>query len=316
MLEYKVIKFPTCLFSTMLNSAIVRKTHAHDSHWWQPFPWFCLLRQRPWKNQATAVVTMEWQHERQWSNIRSIARVLWINGLSYDSSMLEDKVINFPSWLFSTMLNSDIGRNTHTHDSQWWQPLLWFCFLRQRPWKIQETAGVIVKWHQEWQLSNIRSIGRVRLINRLRYDCSMLGYKVIKLPPWLFSTMLNWAIFRKTHAHDSHQCQPLPWFCLMRQWPWTIQATEGARVEWQQEWQWRTNRNVGRVRWSQGLSYDSSMLEYKVTKFPPWLFSTMLNSAIVRKTQGHDSHQWQLLPWFCLLRRQPWTIQATAGAIV
>ena len=26
---------------------------------------------------------------------------------------------------------------------------------------------------------------------------------------------------------------------------------------------------LGRIRWSHGLSYDCSMLEYKVNKFPP-----------------------------------------------
>ena len=31
----------------------------------------------------------------------------------------------------------------------------------------------------------------------------------------------------------------------------------------------RNIRSVGRVRWSHGLSYDPSMLEYKVINIPP-----------------------------------------------
>ena len=142
----------------------------------------------------------------------------------------------------------------------------------------------------------------------------MLEYKVIKFPPWLFSTMSNNAIGRNTHAPDSHQWKPLPWFCLLRWLLWTIQATAVATVEWQQEWQWSNRRSVGRVIWSHGLSYDRSMLEYKVIKFPPWLFSTILNTSIVRNTHAPDIHRWKPLPWFCLLRQRLWSIQATAGA--
>ena len=152
------------------------------------------------------------------------------------------------------------------------------------------------------------ALGRVRWSHGLSYDCSMLEYKVIKFPPWLFSTMSNSATDRETHTSDSHQYQPLPWFCLLRRRPWTIQATAGATVEWHQEWQWSNSSGVVWVIWSHGLSYDWSMLEYKVIKFPPWLFSTVWNSAIGRKTHTDDSHRYQPLPWFCLLRRRPWTI--------
>ena len=214
------------------------------------------------------------------------------------------------------MSNSAIGRKTLVPDSNWWQPLPWFCLLRRRPWTIQKTAGATVEWQQEWQWINSRSVGRLRWSHIISYDWSMLEYKVIKFPTWLFSTMLNSAIGRKTEAHDSHQWQLLPWLCLFSCWLWTIQATSGAMIEWQQNWQWSNIRSIGKVRWSQGLSYDSSMLEYKVIKFPPWLFSTMLNSTIDRKTQSHESHRWQLLPWFCLLRQKMWTIQAIVGVIV
>ena len=61
----------------------------------------------------------------------------------------------------------------------------------------------------------------------------MLEYKVIKFPPWLFYTVPDYAIGRKIHAPDSHWCQRLPWFCLLRKRPWTIQATVGATVGWQ-----------------------------------------------------------------------------------
>ena len=46
---------------------------------------------------------------------------------------------------------------------------------------------------------------------------------------------------------------------------------------------------LGRIRWSHGLSYDRSMLEYKVIKFPPWLFSTMSNTTVGIK----DTRAWQ-----------------------
>ena len=160
------------------------------------------------------------------------------------------------------------------------------------------------------------ALGRVIWSHGLSYDCSMLEYKVIKFPPWLFSTMSKPSIGRKTHAPDSHQYQPLPWFYLLRRQLWTIQATSGATVEWQQDWQWRNSRSVVWVIWSHELSYDCSIGRIKVNKFPHWLFSTMSNSAIGRKTHAPDSHQWKLLPWFCLLRRRPWTIQAAAGAEV
>ena len=32
---------------------------------------------------------------------------------------------------------------------------------------------------------------------------------------------------------------------------------------------WRNSRSVGRVRWSHRLSYNRSMLQYKVIKVPP-----------------------------------------------
>ena len=246
----------------------------------------------------------------------ALGRVRWSHGISYDRSMLEYKVIKFPPWMFSTMSNSAIGRKTHTPDSHRWQPLPWFYLLRRQLWTIQAAAGATVEWHQWWQWSNRSSVGRVRWSHGLSYNQSMLEYKVIKFPPWLFSTMSNSTIGRKTHMPDSHRWKPLPWLCLLRQRPWTIKATAGASVEWQQEQQRSNNRSVGRVRWSRGLIYDRSMLEYKVIKFPPWLFSTVPNSDIGRKTQKPDSHWWQPLPWFCLLRQQPWIIQATEGATV
>ena len=165
----------------------------------------------------------------------------------------------------------------------------------------------------ELQWRNIRSDGRVIWSHRLSYNCSMLEYKVIKFPPWLFSTTSNTAMSRKTHEHDSYQWKTLPWFCFLRRRLWAIQATSGATVEWQLEWQWSNSRSYGRVRWSHSLSYNHSILEYKGIKFPPWLFSTMSNTAISRKTHKPDSHWWKPLPWFCRLRRRPWTIQATAG---
>ena len=157
-------------------------------------------------------------------------------------------------------------------------------------------------------MTKMVALGRVKWIHGLSYDHSMLEYKVIKFPPWLFYKMSNSAIGRKTHAPDIHWWRLLPWLCLLRRQPWTIQATSGVTVEWHQEWQWSDSRSVGRVRWSHGLSYDRSMLEYKVINFPPWLFYTMSNLATGRKTHAPDSHRWQSLPWFYLLRRQLWTI--------
>ena len=93
-------------------------------------------------------------------------------------------------------------------------------------------------------------------------------------------------------------------------------VTAGATVEWQQVRQWSVSRSVGRVRWIHRLSYDRSMLEYNVIKFPPWLFSMVQNSIIGRKTHVPDGHRWKPLPWFCLVRRERWTIQATVGATV
>ena len=88
------------------------------------------------------------------------------------------------------------------------------------------------------------ALGRLRWSHGLRYDHSMLEYKVIKCPPWLLSMMLNFAIVRKTNVRYSHLWQPLPWFCFFRRLPWTIQATAGATVEWQQEWQWSNRSSI------------------------------------------------------------------------
>ena len=156
------------------------------------------------------------------------------------------------------------------------------------------------------------ALGRVRWSHGLSYNISMLEYKVINFPPWLFSTMSNSAIGRKTLATDSHRWQTLPWLCLLWRLPWTIQATS----EWRKERQWIDSRSVGRVIWIHRLSYDRSMIEYEVVKFPPWLFSTMPNSTIGRKTHAPDSHRWQPLPWLCLLRLRSWIIQAITGATV
>ena len=114
------------------------------------------------------------------------------------------------------MSNTAIGRKIHAPDSHRWKPLPWFCLLRQRPWFY---------FHITYQLSQIS--------HRLSYNCSMLEYKVIKFPPWLFSTISNTAICRKTHTPNSHQWKKLPWFCILRRWPWTFQLTVGATVEWQ-----------------------------------------------------------------------------------
>ena len=178
-----------------------------------------------------------------------------------NSSMIEYKVIKIPPWLFSMMLNTAMSRKTHTPDSHWWKPLPWFCLLCQQAWKIQATAVPKVEWQLEGQWRNSRSFGSVRWRHKLSHYHSMLEYKVIKFPPWLFSAMLNTNMSRKTYATDSHWWKLLPWFCLLRRWPWSIQATAGATVEWQLEWQWSNSRTSGRVRWSHGLSYDWSMLE-------------------------------------------------------
>ena len=159
------------------------------------------------------------------------------------------------------MLNTAICRKIHAPESHQWKPLPWLCLLRRRPWTIQATARATVEWQLEWQWSNSRSVRRVRWNHGLSYDCSILEYKVIKFPPWLFSTMSNTAIGRNTHAPDSNQWKPLRWLCLLWRQPWTIQVIAGATVEWQLEWQWRNTRRVGRVRRSHGLSYDHSMLE-------------------------------------------------------
>ena len=177
--------------------------------------------------------------------------------------------------------------------------------FKRRPWSIQATARATLEWQMEWQLSNNRNICRLGWSHRLSYDRSMLEYKVIKFPPWLFSMMLNTAIIHQTHAPDSHQWKLLPWFCLLRQQPCTIQSTAGATGEWHLDWQWSKSRSVGRVRWSHRLSYDHSMLENKFIKFPPWLFSTMLNTTMSMKTHAPDSHRWKPLTSFCVLRWRP-----------
>ena len=153
----------------------------------------------------------------------------------------------------------------------------------------------------------------------------MLEYNVLNSPHWLFSTMLNTAMNSNTHTPNSHLWKPLPWFWLLRGRPWKLIATSGATVEWQLEWHCSNIRSNGRVIWSHRLSYNRSMLKYKVIKFAPWMFSTKSNTAMSRKTHPPDSHRWQPLPWFCLLRRQLWKSKssdscsdsgATAGVLV
>ena len=168
--------------------------------------------------------------------------------------MLEYKFIKFPSWLFSNMSNTTIGRKTHTPYSHWWKPLPWFCLLRLWSWTIQTTAGATVQWQREWQWINSRSVGRVTWRHGRSYDCSMLEYKVIKFPHWLFSAMSKTAIGRKTHAPDSHWWTLLPRFCLLRRRLWIIQGAEVVTVEWRLEWQWSNIRSVDRVIWSHKLS--------------------------------------------------------------
>ena len=246
----------------------------------------------------------------------ALGRVRWSHRISYDLSILEYKVIKFPPLLFSMMSNTAIVRKTHVPDSHRCKPLPLFCLLGRRLWTIQATAGATVEWQLEWHWSNSRSVGKVRWSNKLIYDHSMLKYNVIKFPLWLCSIMSNTAMSRQTQPTDSHQWKSLSWFCLMRRRPWKIQATAGGPVEWQLELQWSNSRSVGRVIWTHRLSYNLSMLECKVINFPPWLVSTMSNTAMIRKTHTSHSHWWKQLYWFCLLRRQPWIIQATAGATV
>ena len=215
----------------MSNNAISRKTHAPDSHQQKLLPWLCLLSQWPWKIQATAGPRVEWQlewhMEWQWSNIRSVGRVIWSYKIRYNCSMLEYKVIKFPPWLFSMMSNTTIGKKIHAPDSHQWKLLPSFCFLRWRPWIFQMTAGATVEWQLKWQWSNGRS-----------FD----------------------AIGRKTHAVDIHWLKLLPWLCLFRRQLWTIQAIAGATAEWQLEWQRSNIRSVGRAIWRHRISYNCSML--------------------------------------------------------
>ena len=129
----------------------------------------------------------------------------------------------------------------------------------------------------------------------------MIEYKVSKFLSWLFSTISNSAVSRKTQPPDSHQLKPLPWVSLLTQQLWTIQATAGATVERQKELQQSNRHSVGRVRCSYWLRYNFSMLEYKDINYLPWLFSTMLNFAKERRTHASDSHRWKPSPWFCHL---------------
>ena len=82
----------------------------------------------------------------------------------------------------------------------------------------------------------------------------------------LISMMSNTAIGRKTHGPNRHRWKSLPWLCLLRQRHQLIQAIAGATVKWQLEWHCINSRSVGRVIWSHGISYNCSMLEYKVIK--------------------------------------------------
>ena len=137
------------------------------------------------------------------------------------------------------------------------------------------------------------ALGRIRWSHGLNYDRPMLEYKVIKFPPWLFSTMSNTAVGTEDTRAWQSLMETVTWLCLLIWRPWTILATEKKTVEWQLEIQWiniRSNsRSVDRLRWSHGLRYDLSMLEYKVDKFPPWLFSTISNTAVGRE----DTRAWQ-----------------------
>ena len=132
-------------------------------------------------------------------------------------------------------------------------------------------------------------LGRVRWSHGISYDCSIIEYKVIKFPPWLFSTMSNSAIGKKTHAPESQRWQPLPWFWLLRRRPWTIQATAGSTVERHQWWQRSNSRSVGGVRWSHGISYNCSRIEYKVIKFStlPVLYNVKISY------RQEDTRTWQ-----------------------
>ena len=167
-------------------------------------------------------------------------------------------------------------------------------YPRDSSTKSGVTSGVTVE--------KSRIVGKIRWSHRLSYDHLMLKYKIIKFPPWLFSTMLNTAISRKTHTPDSHWSKLLPCFCLLKWPPWTIQVTAGATVKWQFEWQWSNSKSAGRLRCSHGLGYNNSMLEYKFIRFPPWHFSILSNTVMSRKTHAPDSHWWKPLPWFCLWR--------------
>ena len=112
----------------------------------------------------------------------------------------------------------------------------------------------------------------------------MLEYKVIKFPPWLFSTKSNTPLRRNTHAPNSHRWSPLSWFCLLRRRPLFF---------------FHVTYQLSQLRLR--LIYNRSMLEYKVIKFPPWLFPTKSNTPLGRKTHapavtdGHcypDSASW------------------------
>ena len=108
-------------------------------------------------------------------------------------------------------------------------------------------------------------------------------------------------MIRNTHAPDSHQCKPLPWFFLFRRRLWTIQETAGATIEWQLERRCRNSRRAGRVRRSHGLSYDRSMLEYKVVKFP-----TLTVFYDVRHCyEQEDTRSWQWLMEIIILILPP-----------
>ena len=143
-----------------------------------------------------------------------------------------------------------------------------------------------MEWHLEWQWSNIRSVGRVRWSHGLSYYRSMLEYKWAGRHTRLTVTDGN-RYPDASYWGDNHE-----------------------QSKQQQERQWSDSR-IG-VRWSHGISYNHSMLEYNVNKFPPWLVSIMWNTAMSRKTHAPDSHWWKPLLWFCLLRRRSSTATATA----
>ena len=231
--------------------------------------------------------------------------------------MLDYKVIKFPGWLFSTTLNTTMIRKTHAHGSHQWKPLPWFCLLRWWLWIIQVTGGAIVEWQLEWQWSNTRSASRVRFSHRLSYDSKILEYKVIKFPPWLFSTIPNTAMSRKTHAPDSHWWELLPWFCLFRRGLRRIQTTAGAAVEWQMEWQWINIRSADRVKWCHRLIYNRSMLKYKFIKFPYFPFFY----KVKHRYDQEDTHAWQspmetvtlIMPLEVMTLNNPSNIRSDSG---